>query len=306
MKETYNLADLRNWKQTTAKLKTPIRLGVFGDPVAHSLSPQMQNGALKHCGIALQYARFHILPDELDEALQLIRDLEFVGLNLTVPHKIAALGLLDEIETEARAIGAVNTIAVENGKLRGANTDGRGFSRAVRADFFVDLRDLGVLVLGAGGAGRAIARQCAKESCERLVIASRTFEKANALAGELRDFFTDPKVFGPVPRLQAIAWDEAAIRFQIAHVDLIVNATSLGLDHSDPPPIPARLLAPHLMIFDTIYAKNQSPFVSAGLEAGARTTNGLSMLLQQGALAFEEWFHRPAPLEAMARALESA
>jgi shikimate 5-dehydrogenase len=136
-----------------------------------------------------------------------------------------------------------------------------------------------------------------------LVIANRTFEKAKALAEELRDFFAGPKVLGPVPRLQSVPWEEAAFRFQIANLDLVVNATPLGLNRTDASPLPARLLAPHLMIYDTAYANHRTPFVSAALEAGARSANGLSMLLHQGALAFEIWFGRDAPLDVMRGAL---
>jgi shikimate dehydrogenase len=296
-KEVYTLADLKNWDNET------VRLAVLGDPVEHSLSPQMQNAALRAGKIDMTYARFQISPNELVDALKAIGDLNFVGVNLTIPHKIAALPLMDTADDSARRIGAINTVKVENGKLRGFNTDGRGFSRAVREDFSVDLRDMRVLVLGAGGGGRAIAMQCARETCERLVITNRSFEKAQKLVDELRDFFTGPKVFGPVPRLQAIQWDEAAIRFQIANVDLIVNATPLGLNRADASPIPARLLAPHLLIYDTIYSEKRTPFVAAGIEAGARAANGLSMLLHQGALAFEIWFDREALLDAMRAAI---
>lgn len=307
LKDVYTLADLQSWQD----VDPPIRLGVFGDPVAHSLSPQMQNAALKHCQIEMQYVRFQISPDELREALKLIRDLKFVGVNLTVPHKIAALKLVDDLEESAKSIGAVNAIKIDpsrvgganNGKLHGLNTDGKGFARAIREEFVVDLRDLRVMILGAGGAARAIATQCAKENCERLVIANRTLENGKKLADELRDFFAGPRVLGPVARLQAIAWDEAAFRFQIGNVDLIVNATPLGLNRSDPSPIPARLLAPHLMVYDTIYSERRTPFVSAAVEAGARGANGLSMLLHQGALAFEIWFGREAPLDVMRKAL---
>ena len=197
---------------------------------------------------------FHIVPNELEDALRMFTELDFIGLNLTVPHKIPAAGHLQEVDENARRIGAVNGIAISDDKMRGFNTDGRGFSRAIREEFSVDLRDLRVLVLGAGGAARAIALQCARENCERLVIANRTFEKAKALAEEFREFFAGPKVLGPVPRLQAIPWEEAAFRFQIANIDLIVNATPLGLNRADASPLPARLLAPHLMIYDTIYS----------------------------------------------------
>jgi shikimate dehydrogenase len=298
-KEVYTLADLKNWRD----FKPPIRLGVVGDPVEHSLSPQMQNAALRECKIDMQYARFRISPNELREAFELIRKLEFLGLNLTIPHKVAALELLDSADDNVKRIGATNVIKIENGKLRGFNTDGRGFARAVREEFSVDLRDLRILVLGAGGAARAIALQCAKENCERLVIANGTFEKGQKLADSLRDFFSGPKVFGPVPRLQAIPWEERAFQFQIANVDLVVNATPVGLNRGDASPIPARLLAPHVMVYDTIYSDKRTPLVAAAIEAGARGANGLSMLLHQGALAFEIWFQREAPLEVMRGAI---
>ncbi len=289
-KEVYTLADLQNWKEAAAGVDPPIRLGILGDPVAHSLSPRMQNAALKHNKIDMQYARFHIARSELQAALGLMRTLDFAGLNLTRPHKIGAVESIDEMDEDGKRIGAVNTIKFENGKLRGFNTDGKGFSRAIREEFSVDLRDLRVLVLGAGGAARAIALQCAKENCERLVIANGTLEKGQLLVDKLRDFFEGPKVLGPVPRLQAIGWDEAAFRFQIANVDLVVNATPVGLNPGDLSPIPERLLAPHLMIYDTIYSEKHTPFVAAAIEAGARGANGLSMLLHQGARAFEIWF----------------
>jgi shikimate dehydrogenase len=295
----HTLADLQSWQE----VDPPIQLGVFGDPVEHSLSPQMQNAALKHSKIDAQYARFHILPNELSEALELVRKRKFLGLNLTIPHKIAALASLDAAEDNVKRIGAVNVLKIDNGKLRGFNTDGRGFARAVREDFSVDLRDLRILVLGAGGAARAIALQCAKENCERLVIANGTFEKGQQLADSLRKFFEGPKVLGPVARLQAIPWEERAFQFQIANVDLIVNATPVGLNRGDPSPIPSRLLAPHVMVYDTIYSEKRTPLVSAAIEAGARAANGLAMLLHQGALAFEIWFQREAPLEVMRKAL---
>jgi shikimate dehydrogenase len=298
-KEVYSLADLRKWDS----IDPPVRLAVFGDPVAHSLSPQMQNAALKTCKIDMQYARFQISPDELQSALDLIRELNFVGVNLTTPHKIAASKLMDEIDDNVRRIGAINTVKIDNAKLRGYNTDGKGFARAVRQEFAVDLRDLRVMILGGGGAARAIALQCARENCERLVIANRAFDTAQKLAEELREYFAGPRVLGPVPRLQAIPWEETAIRFQIAHLDLIVNATPLGLNRSDPSPIPARLLAPHLMVYDTVYGEGRTSFVSAAIEEGARVANGLAMLLYQGALAFEIWFEREAPIEAMREAL---
>jgi shikimate dehydrogenase len=302
-KDIYTLTDLQDWEKAAAKIKPPIRLAILGDPVAHSLSPQIQNAALRECEINMQYVRLLIQPNDLAAALTLIRDLKFAGINLTVPHKIAGLNLVDDVDGNAKRTCAVNTIKIDDGKTVGFNTDGKGFARAIREEFVVDLRDLRVMVLGSGGAARAIALQCAKENCERLVIANRTFENAKKLADKLRDYFAGPKVLGPVPRLQAIPWDQSAIRFQIGNVDLIVNATSIGLNRAEPSPIPARLLAPHVMVYDTVYSEQRTPFVSAAIEAGARAANGLSMLLHQGALAFEIWFGRQASLEVMRQAL---
>src|SRR6476646_1693021 len=196
MKEVYALDDLKNWGRVKNQAGAPIQLGILGDPVAHSFSPQIQNAALKHCQINMGYARFQIAPEELKDALEQIRERNFVGANLTIPHKAKAVSLIDELDPEAKRIGAVNVIKVVKGKHLGFNTDGRGFSRAIREEFSVDLRDLRILVLGAGGGARAVALQCAKENCERLVIANRTFEKAKKLADELRDFFAGPRVLG--------------------------------------------------------------------------------------------------------------
>ncbi len=302
--DRYTLADLENWAAISRDLNPPIRLGVFGDPVAHSLSPQMQNAALHACGIEARYARFHIRANELRSALLSLRKLDFVGINLTVPHKIAAFGQIDEADESATRAGAVNTIRVRDEKLIGSNTDGEGFLRAIRTEFSIDLRDLRVMIIGAGGGtGRAIAWQCALENCERLVLVNRTLDKANALAEQLRPFFSAPRVLGPAARLKAIALDESVMRMQLADIDLIVNATPLGMNPSDPTPIPARLLAPHHILFDCVYGPSKTALIRAAEEAGGRGANGLSMLLYQGALSFSIWFNRDAPIEAMRKAL---
>src|SRR5213596_2333358 len=302
--ERYTLADLEKWREVTRDIDPPIRLGVFGDPVAHSLSPQMQNAALRACEIKTQYAHFHILANELRSALLFLRKRDFVGINLTVPHKIAAFTQIDEADESATRAGAVNTIRVRDEKLIGSNTDGEGFLRAIRAEFSIDLRDLRVMIIGAGGGtGRAIAWQCALENCERLVLVNRTLEKANALVEQLRPFFSGPRVLGPSARLEAVALDEPAMRTQLADIDLIVNATPLGMNPSDPTPLPARLVAPHHIVFDCVYGSSKTALLRAATEVGARGANGFSMLLYQGALSFSTWFDREAPIEAMRAAL---
>src|SRR5881392_4092745 len=200
--DRYTLADLENWRKAAGDVDPPIRLGVFGDPVAHSFSPQMQNAALRACEINMQYARFHIRAIELRRALRFLRELDFVGINLTVPHKIAGLTQIDVADESASGCGAVNTVCPHDKKLAGSNTDAGGFSRAVRSEFSIDLRDLRVMIFGAGGGtGRAISWQCALENCERLVLVNRTLAKTSAIVERLRPFFAEPRVLGPVARL---------------------------------------------------------------------------------------------------------
>ena len=288
-------------------LVPPARLSVFGDPVAHSKSPGFQNAALRSCGIAAQYVRIHTLPDELSAALRALPTAGFLGTNVTIPHKAGALATVDEAEDYARKSGAVNTVVVDGEKLIGFNTDGPGLLRALREEFYADLRDLRVMLLGAGGgAGRAIAVQCALESCERLVLVNRTFEKASSLAQELSPYFRSDRLVGPAERLEAIPHQERALREQLAKTDLIINATSIGMKRTDPALVPAGLLTPNLMVYDTVYATGKTRLIEDAEAAGARVANGLSMLLHQGALSFEIWFGRAAPLEVMRAALKAA
>jgi len=304
MKEVYTLEDLRHWDVATAGEEVPIRLAVFGDPVAHSRSPQMHTAALQACGIPARYCRLHIRPEELAEALRLLPKANFIGANLTIPHKAAALDLLDTIDDHARKIGVVNTVVVEGDRLAGFNTDGPGLLRAVRAEFGVDLRDLRIMVLGAGGgAGRAIAAQCAIENCQRLVLVNRTFAKAQQLATELEPFFKGPRVFGPMRRLEAVPWEEAELAAQLTNTDLVINATSCGMKRTDPSVLPASILQANLLVYDTIYTAQLTPLMEDAQSVGARTANGKSMLLYQGVLSFEIWFNRPAPVEIMREAM---
>jgi shikimate dehydrogenase len=264
----------------------------------------MHNAALAHEGIPVRYARLHLLPNELPEALPLLRNAGFLGVNVTIPHKTDVIGLLDHMDEHARKIGAVNTISINEEGITGFNTDGPGLVRALRAEFSVDVRDLRIMVLGAGGgAGKAIATQCAIEHCERLVLVNRTFQKARELAKTLVPFFKGTQLLGPSSRLEAVLWEESALAEQLANVDLVINATSCGMKRTDPPVLPAYVLQPHLMVYDTIYTAHKTPLLADADFAGARTANGLSMLLHQGALAFEIWFNKPAPLEVMREGL---
>lgn len=304
MSEVHEAAELLGGAPNLRALTPPARLAVFGDPIAQSKSPLFQNAALRAAGIDAQYVRVHVRPDQLAASLRALPEAGFLGANLTYPHKTAALASLDIVDPSAEAIGAVNTVRVADGLLTGFNTDGPGFVRAIREEFYSDVRDLRIMVLGAGGgAGRAIAVQCALEHCERLVLVNRTVEKAQALAAELAPHFRSDRLLGPVERLAAIPHDVTAIRQEIDHVDLVVNATTIGMKRSDPSLLPPSLLTANLMVYDAVYAGGKSRLVTEAEAAGARAANGLSMLLHQGALAFEIWLDRPAPLDTMRAAL---
>lgn len=300
-KPVYDFSDLQDWSAATADLDPPARLAVFGDPVAHSRSPQMHNPGLAAAGINAQYVRLHIRPEELAEACRLLPEAGFIGANVTIPHKTEILGAMADITDVARHIGAVNTVLVEDdGSLIGHNSDGPGFQRAVREEFSVDLSDLRILILGAGGgAGRAAAVQCAMDRCERLVLVNRTPEKALALKDELATFFRSDRLEGPVDRLEVVPWDHDAIARQMDHIDLIVNSTSLGMKRTDVQLLHPSLIQPHQMVYDMVYAPSRTRLMADAHAEGARAANGLSMLLWQGAISFEFWFNRDAPVDAM-------
>lgn len=285
-------------------LDPPAILGVFGDPVDHSLSPVFQNAALRATGLNGQYIRIHATPDELPAALQNLKAAGFTGANITVPHKAAALDAVDEASNDAREAGGVNTVVVDRDRLLGFTTDGPGLVRAIHEEFYVDVRDLKVLLLGAGGgAGRAVALQCAIEGCDRLVLANRTPAKASELASLLAPKFRSDRLIGPSDRIRAIPMEEDALRTELERIDLIINATPLGMHRTDPSPLPASLLTPNLIVYDMVYSAGKSRLVLEAEAVGARAAGGLSMLLHQGALSFEIWFNRAAPLDEMRKAL---
>jgi shikimate dehydrogenase len=296
---------LANPKKFTA-FDPPIRLAVIGDPVAHSRSPAFQNAALRFCGISAQYTKLHVPPEAFSDVLRALPAAGFLGANVTIPHKAAALAGVDMADSYAQASGSVNTIVVNGDGLMGFNTDGPGLARAIREEFRVDLRDLRVMLLGAGGgAGRGIAVQCAMEGCQRLVLVNRTLDKAQALAQELAPYFHSERLSGPAERIVAIPFEDADLRRELENTDILINATSLGMKRADPPVIASSLITANLFVYDTVYAGGSSRLLEDAAAAGARCANGLGMLLHQGALSFEIWFNRSAPLEEMRRALRS-
>ncbi len=257
----------------------------------------MQNAALIACGIEMRYARFQIGAEELARAFELVRALNFVGVNLTIPHKITGMQLVGSVDGFAKSVGAINTVRFDRSESFGSNTDGPGFAAAVWHDFGIALRGLRVVVLGCGGAGRAIAMQCARDGCKRLTLVNRTTARGQQLAADSSLFYGTA--------VEAIPWSDDAVRSAITGADLLVNATSIGLHPADPPVVPRDSLHSGLFVYDTVYGAAPTALLVAARAAGARSANGLSMLLHQGALAFEAWFGRAAPVCEMAAALRA-
>lgn len=307
LNKSYELEDLSKWNEGSGTEQRPAILSVFGDPVKHSLSPNMHNPALQNCGIDGEYIKIRVPEDNFTQALSKIKDLGFHGTNCTIPLKFEALNACDHVDHAAKRMGAVNTISFENGKVIGSNSDGPGLVRAIREEFSIDIRDLRVMILGAGGgAGRAVAIQCAMEKVESLVLVNRTIEKAKQLSSELENDFMDDNIHKGPSRLKVIEWSKLGLTTEISDVDLIINASSLGMSSSDPELISQNLLEPHHLIYDMIYSPSKTKLIRDGISIGARTANGLSMLLHQGAISFETWFNQEAPVEVMKKGLEDA
>jgi shikimate dehydrogenase len=296
----FTASDLTDGGRVFRELDPPARLAVFGDPVAHSASPPMHNAALKARGLELQYVRIRVTPEELPQALRNLSTAGFLGASLTIPHKQAALPIMDEVSLESRLMGAVNTVQVVDGKLRGHNTDGPGLSAAILEEFAIPPKELRVLILGgAGGAGRAITVQCALEGCPGITVANRNPEKGDALAFEI--------VTARGVKVDSIALStlsSEALQSAVANSDLIINATPLGMKADDPSPLPDGLLTANHLVYDTVYSGGETALLRQACGVGARSANGFSMLLHQGALQNALWLGEPAPLETMRAALK--
>jgi shikimate dehydrogenase len=296
--DVFTWGDLGRWDELVEGLERRPCLAVLGHPVAHSRSPQMHNPALEATGLPGSYVRIELRTEEFSEAMTVLPKLGFLGANVTIPHKGAAFAAVSSMSEVARRCGAVNTLAFTREGIAGHNTDAPGLKQALQEAFGIDLADLRILILGAGGgAGQAAAVQCAMDGCRRLVLVNRTLAKAERLAADLGDLLPG------AGRLLAITTEEGLLAREIAEADLIINASSVGMKESDPELVPAHLWNSHHRVYDMIYAPPQTDLLREAAAAGARTANGLGMLLWQGALAFEYWFKQAAPVEAMRRGL---
>jgi shikimate dehydrogenase len=272
-------------------LPADIRLAVLGDPVSHSLSPEMQNAGLAVRAIPFQYARLWVKIGQLAEVFSLLREREFIGWNLTVPHKVTALGLVDLVDPTADRVGAINTVSNRSGSLVGFNTDGVGLIAALRESFSLDFENSRIALLGAGGgAGMTAAISLRDENPRQLLLANRTSAKLDRLRAAI----------GQDETVSFWSWEKLGEVF--AQADLIINASSVGLD-GRPLDWDSHWLEPRHRVFDMMYGSKPTPVVSWAMAAGASAIDGASMLLHQGTAAFRHWFGPPVPDAAMRQAL---
>ena len=251
----------------------------------------MHNAAFAALGLNWRYLAFEVDPKNLRAAIAGAKAMNFAGLNLTVPHKLLAVDMMDALDESAARWGAVNTVRFGPDGVTGFNTDADAIATSLRRDLGVEPRGAKVLLLGAGGAGRTAALKLAAENVAELFLINRTQSRAEEIAAEIQRQFPDVKTSTVYPK---------------DGVDLILNATSLGLKHGDASPLDEKEFSPAQAgaVFDMIYRPAETALLKAAKAAGCKTANGLGMLLYQGAKAFEIWTGQAAPLEAMRRALE--
>jgi len=266
--------------------------GIIGDPIEHSMSPVMHNAAFRELGIDYVYIPLRVAPEGLRRAIDGMRALNMRGLNVTIPHKVAVMSLLDDVDEGALKIGAVNTVVNDGAVLKGYNTDATGFLTALQ-NAGVEPQGKSVVILGAGGAARAISFILA-ENGAHLVILNRRLELdwAEELAGWISQHFRI--------RVKALELDETNLASVLDGADILVNATSVGMSPDiGNTPLPARMVRPDLVVFDIVYNPVKTRLIKEAEAAGARTIGGLDMLVWQGALAFEKFTGQKAPFEVM-------
>jgi shikimate dehydrogenase len=264
--------------------------GIIGDPVEHTMSPAMHNAAFKKLGLNYLYVPCRVKVADLGKAIDGMRALNIRGLNVTIPHKVNVIPFLDKLDPMVEGIGAVNTIVNDEGVLTGYNTDASGFIQSL-AEEGIEPKGKRVVILGAGGASRAISFVLAEREAS-LAILNRSEELswAEELTKSISRRFGRP--------IEALELNEKNLRKVLEKVDIVVNATSVGMSpNTNETPIPSRLIRPDMAVFDAVYNPVKTRLLQEAKAAGARTLSGLNMLVWQGAVAFERWTGVKAPVE---------
>jgi shikimate dehydrogenase len=273
-------------------------VGVFGHPVAENPTIVMQEAAFQELGLNWRYLTIEVYPDDLADAIKGMRAFNMRGINLTIPHKVEVLKYLDEVAKDAQLMGAVNTVRREGDRLIGENTDGKGFLSSLREDAQVDPTGKRVAVLGAGGAARAITVELALAGAAHLTVVNRSLERGQALVSLLNEKTPVAAEF--------VQWDDTYAL--PADTDVLVNATSIGLypDVTAKPNLDYNTITASMIVCDVIPNPPQTPFLKEAEARGARTLDGLGMLVYQGAIGFKMWTGLDAPVQVMHQALAKA
>lgn len=279
-------------------MKTPVKLYLLlGDPVEGSLSPAMHNAAFKKLRMNSIYVSVKVPRKYLGDIMNGIRALKVAGINITVPHKVAAVDLMDELDDSAAAVEAVNTVVNRNGKLVGYNTDGEGALQALKAKV-KSIEGKRIVVLGAGGAARAIAYALATAG-GRITIANRTQARGEALASIIREKLRK--------EVSVISLDKRVLKKAISDADILINATSVGMyPKQNESLVTEEMLHPNLVMDDIVYKPLRTKMLKYGEKVGAKTVYGLGMLVNQAALSFKLWTGRNPPVEVMRAAAKKA
>lgn len=269
--------------------------GLFGYPVSHSLSPVFQNAAFEHLGIDCVYIPLEVKPENLEIAVEAIRVFNFVGVNVTIPHKRNIVNFMDEIDEEVEILGVVNTVCNKNGKLKGYITDGKGFVKSLKEEGKFTVKDKVAFILGAGGSAYAISGALVREKIGKIYIINRTYENGIKLKEHLKEKmkFTEVEVIPFEKRNERDYWKEA---------DLIINTTSVGMKEGDVSLIEEKNLAYASFIYDIVYNR-KTELIKSAEKLGIPHLDGISMLIYQGAISFEIWTGRKAPVDVMRRRL---
>ena len=295
--KTYTLADLKAWDYPGTAL------AVIGKPIKHSLSPIMHNAAIDQLMLGddqykeWAYFRFEIDPKDLPEALALFHDKRFLGLNLTVPHKVIALDLLTAISDSAKAIGAVNTLKWTASGYEGFNTDGYGMRQGIQQALGKPLSGNDILILGAGGAARAAVVECLSQKASSIRILNRSKDRLDTMLSSLSDLEGYESVI-PMKGKEDLA--------NLPEAGICINATSLGLNQDDPLPLDVSLLGTHWAVYDMVYNPKETQLFTEARKQGRATATGLGMLVHQGAKALEIWTGQSVDAETMSKAGENA
>ena len=257
-------------------------VGVIGDPVEHSRSPQMHNAAFAKAGLDYVYVPFHVRPDDLADAIAGFKAANVVGINVTLPHKQAVIPYLTLISREAELIGAVNTLTFVDGEIHGDNTDAPGVLRALEDNEGMSV-PIGedVVVLGAGGAARAVVVALALASVASVTIANRTAEKAISLAEEMHQKTDIP--------MHGMGLADARLSGAVRQSILLINTATASMDPTQPLLVDAAWLQPNTIVYDIVYTPPVTPLMEAAAALGCQTLGGIGMLVHQGAIAFEKW-----------------